>query len=391
MHSHKIGDERVINVSEKDKNSSDFISLEDIGLDVEESQTTSHSKAHKPPATSQSHDEFISLDNLDTPLDASEGARKPKTQKLNTDQIQSIDDLLLKEDPSFSATLQVINKDLDQNQTPIASINLDSVLEGVITTSEVVPKEKLHKILSKRIKSLFYSIKDKKRKLSHFIRSSYLKIQSHIIKEVLHFIKVGHKDVLNIIQKKNKIILSKVKDLFNKLSSFSKIEMILLISIPLLILGAFFLYKKSTNGGWMPSAYEPYLKSFDKVASQIYYYQANEPTEPFDSPLRHPEYIVLFDKMVVNLRRPYRSGTNPMGAFEIYLEGSSNEAGIELMNRKKEFLDVIQRTIESYTYEELDSLSGKQKLKLHIRKQINYLLNNGWVKKVYFKTIIIKP
>ncbi len=141
----------------------------------------------------------------------------------------------------------------------------------------------------------------------------------------------------------------------------------------------------------MPTTYEPYLTSFEDVSSMIHFFDKTETMEHFDSPLRHPEYIILYEKFVVNLKKKWRSTKKPMGAFELYVEGSSKETAIELKIREKEMLDLIQRELEGFTYEELATTTGKQKLKLVLRKQINLTLNKGWVKRFYFKSFIIKP
>ncbi len=113
--------------------------------------------------------------------------------------------------------------------------------------------------------------------------------------------------------------------------------------------------------------------------------------DDFYSPLRHPEHVVLLDKVVVNLRRSESSDENPMGYFEFYLELSSRDAAVEASDRMAEISDAVQRTAESITYDEVITPSGKNKLKLVIRKNVNNVLTQGRVKKVFYKSVVIKP
>lgn len=117
----------------------------------------------------------------------------------------------------------------------------------------------------------------------------------------------------------------------------------------------------------------------------------NEEWDDFYSPLRHPEHVVLLDKVVVNLRRSESSDENPMGYFEFYLELSSHDAAVEVSDRKAEVSDAVQRTAEAISYDEIITAAGKNKLKLVIRKNVNNILTQGRVRKVFYKSVILKP
>lgn len=133
-----------------------------------------------------------------------------------------------------------------------------------------------------------------------------------------------------------------------------------------------------------------FLRSFADVADATYTYSESEPIDDFTDPLFHPEHVLLLDKFVVNLRRP-QDGSNPMGLFEFYLEASNQDCAVELKNRSGEVRDVISRTIEQMPYSELVTVEGKEKLKIIIRKNINAIVTRGQVRRVFYKTVILKP
>lgn len=80
-----------------------------------------------------------------------------------------------------------------------------------------------------------------------------------------------------------------------------------------------------------------------------------------------------------------------MAAFEFYIEGYAPEAIIEFKDREVEFRDLVQRSIEEFTFDQLESGEGKRELCLRLQKVINSKLSTAQLKKVFIKTAIIKP
>jgi flagellar basal body-associated protein FliL len=144
------------------------------------------------------------------------------------------------------------------------------------------------------------------------------------------------------------------------------------------------------RGNFLPSFETNFLTSFAKVADSSYTYEKSDSMEDFDSPLRHPEYVVSTDKLVVNLssRNP---GHHAMGLFEFFIEAGTQEAAIELNDRQKEVVDILGRSLERMNYEDLTTADGKTKAKVMLRKEVNTILTKGRVRKVFFKTIVLKP
>ncbi len=359
----------------------DFISLDDLA--------GGGPSTKKPRNKGDSNEEVISLEGL-----TEEGGSKPKgagQQKgAPGKSLGEIDSILKKEAPDLEENLNFLGKDLDESGQSFDPLDLRTALsddsEQKLSRAGGLQKwlfslpRKFKRGVINYSKILFILGTD-------LIFEGYLKTS----KMVVHFVKVGHKDILSQLKIGIEKTTKKIGKVVGALLSLSIFDKILILSTPVLLWVAITLLQQTLKGGWMPATYEPYLESFNSVASKVYHIQPGETFEPFDSPLRHPEYIVLLDKIVVNLKRTRRSDMRPMGAFEFYIDGSSKETSIEIKNREREVLDIIQRDIEHFSYDELDTVEGKQKLKLMLRKKINEILNNGWVKRIYYKTIIIKP
>jgi flagellar basal body-associated protein FliL len=139
-----------------------------------------------------------------------------------------------------------------------------------------------------------------------------------------------------------------------------------------------------------PTFQVPYIKGFDRVASQRFEFDPAKDLEEFDSPLRQPEHVVLIDQFVVNLRR-VRANSNPMGYFGFYIESVNREAAIEVKDRQRQARDLMQRVVEQSTHAELESQEGKERLKRELRRVLNEeFLTTGRVRSVYFQQFLLK-
>lgn len=113
--------------------------------------------------------------------------------------------------------------------------------------------------------------------------------------------------------------------------------------------------------------------------------------EPFYSSTRIVQNVFLMQKMVVNLKRSENSESNPMGAFEFFVEGTVNDVIVEIKDREPEIEDLFLRTIEEMNYDQIASGDGKKNLCEVLRRQLNKVLTKGQVRRIYFKTAIVKP
>lgn len=152
----------------------------------------------------------------------------------------------------------------------------------------------------------------------------------------------------------------------------------------------FFIYRSLTHG-ILPSKDELFIRSLETYAKASEEYDPTTETEPFYDNLRTSSNILLIPKMVVNLKKSAQSGRNPMGAFEFYLEGMIPEAIVEIKDREIEIRDLMQRVAEGFSFDQLDTSQGKILLCERLQKEINPLLTTGKLKRVWIKTIILKP
>lgn len=168
-------------------------------------------------------------------------------------------------------------------------------------------------------------------------------------------------------------------------------EKVLLLSLLALVAMAAGLAGAVLKGKRLPGRTSPFLASMADVADEAFEFDSEEEMEEFASPLRATEHVVLLERTVANLRGGDENGKTPMGLFEFYVEGSSQAAAIELGDRKAEAADVAQRAVESLSFEELATVGGKLKLKLLLRRDLTAMLTKGRVRRVYFKSILLKP
>lgn len=133
---------------------------------------------------------------------------------------------------------------------------------------------------------------------------------------------------------------------------------------------------------------DPFLKSFKEVADSETEIDAEEGGEDILSPLRHPEYAVLLPRIIANLKPPSPS-RSPMVALELYIEATNQDCAIEIKDRRVEIKDLIQRTLEETTFEQLENHEGKERFKIHLRLALNKILNKGRAKRVFFHSLNI--
>lgn len=150
---------------------------------------------------------------------------------------------------------------------------------------------------------------------------------------------------------------------------------------------------KLYQGTLLPPTKREWIASFVDHADAVFLYEANEPMEDFNDPILHPEFVVTIERVVVNLRRTpeAESGSNPMAAFEFFIQADSQVGAIEVKDRNIEIRDQIARAVEQMTYSDLATDAGKTRLKLVLRKQLNEIMTKGRVRRVYFKTIVLNP
>lgn len=134
-----------------------------------------------------------------------------------------------------------------------------------------------------------------------------------------------------------------------------------------------------------------FLTSYVGLGLQVHDYDMLEQVEPYYDNVRFSKNVMSLVKMTANLRPSENSSNNPMITFEIVIQGVSNDPIVEIKDREAEFRDLILRVTEDYSYDELETSTGKQQLSDTILAKVNANLTNGQVRKVYYKNFVIKP
>ncbi|MDG0816779.1 flagellar basal body-associated FliL family protein [Bdellovibrio svalbardensis] len=305
----------------------------------------------------------------------------------------------------------------EENSEDLLSLdNLDSILaeedpEFAKALSEIGPDEEIDVDLSNESLGLEYTLEDevklwadKRPKLAKFFpflpKISY-KVKMKRTSLRLSWTKFKEQSIYNIRNAgplllgwlKNRIqsMKSSVGEGLAAFSTFSLVKKLAFVGL----LGAtgasgYVIYKLATHK-LLPPDSELFISSLEDWAQAKYQYSSEDQMESFYDSTRTSQSVLELKKFVVNLRRSGTSGPNPMGAFEFYVEGTVSEAVVEIKDRESEIRDLFLRTIEDMTYDQMASAEGKRLLCDRLRKELNKVLTKGKVRRIFFKTAIVKP
>lgn len=303
------------------------------------------------------------------------------TDKNKTEQVlQDVDKMLNEEAPGFVEGLNALKKEESLGSAELISENQTRLQ---ISISDWKHAKGFYKFLYKIIPFIPY--------LSLASHIAAEKFMSFLRWNLYQFVS-GAKHIYKFSQKKIiqffKFALKKIKHFFGRIHRLSKVSKILSYLSILGLIGGFALLFISYRQGLIPKQRPLFIKSFSELGS-VESYNENE-TEKFYDNFRIKKYIVEIPKMVVNLKRT-DDESNPMLAFDLYIECSSETTSIEIKDRLFEMKDLIQRDVELMTYDQLSSTEGKNRIREKIKNALNQVLINGRIRKVLFKTFVLKP
>lgn len=135
----------------------------------------------------------------------------------------------------------------------------------------------------------------------------------------------------------------------------------------------------------------PYLSTLESVADHKYNYASDTKIIRYNNDLLLPQYVVLVNKIVVNIKPGKMSTANPMIAFDLYVRTDNEAASVEIKQREKQIQDHLQRFCEGLQYDQILTEEGKQTWKRRMKRELNLVLNTGRVKEIFFKTLLLKP
>lgn len=326
-----------------------------------------------PAATSSANDDLVSLEDLvrDTP---------PMTGLAIAESVSTIDQVLSVEDPAFASELAELKT---QGATPDGDIAVDHDVD------KLVQQEKIEQAAKGFAKIKVWLIAWPKKKIARVVNA--LKgIGPWFIATALPALKAGLITSLKATKTGLGYVFANLRagfGWFGALPLMSKA----LVGLVIIFTGAIVVVAKiALTGHFLPSLERDFLTSFALKADQTFEIPKDEVWEDLNDPLLHPEHIVLLERLVVNLRAP-GDGTNPMALIDLYIEAGSQDAAVEVKDRDAEIRDMTLRTLEQMDYDELVTETGKAKLKVFLRKNLNDMMTRGRIRRVFYKSIVLKP
>lgn len=310
--------------------------------------------------------------------------------------LENIDEILQEEDPDFVNSLGEIKEaGADVEDVELESLNVD--VEGNITKDDEEKVGRLTILLAKILKKypklkVLSSLSEKAKK---FVSQRLLIWRGRI--KLWFFNSIEQiktwPDRFRKFSSDAKIVLgkfnAKMREGFSSRSKLEKSLIMVLIFGSGIVAGLTLLNLKKSR--WIPFVKQPMLMSMADVAEQAWSYDASTGTLAFLSAFPQTKHNYLFPKVVVNLKTRPGGNEFQMGAFEFYVEVDSKDTAIEVKSREVELHDLIQRVVEGFSYDSLQSERGKERLKEEIKKALNQKIVQGWVKGVYIKFMITKP
>lgn len=299
--------------------------------------------------------------------------------------LENLDSVLAEEDPDFAKSLVDIGPD---DPTNAEIYNEDIVLEYTIEDEVKLwaasgRKGQLLARVFPFLPRMSYKIKIMRSSL----RLSWVKWRQKLVYNITHAGPLLLAALKNSIQ----AIKSGIIDVLVEVKSFSLLKKAAFFGLVLGTVAAGYVVFRVANHKLLPHEQDLFMSSLEDWAQAHYQINPDEQLESFYESTRTSQNIIALKKMIVNLRRTAGPDTNPMGAFEFYVEGTVSEGIIEIKDREPEIGDLFLRTIEEMTFDQLSTAEGKQLLCDRLRKEVNKVLTKGKVRRVFYKSIIIKP
>lgn len=273
------------------------------------------------------------------------------------------------------------------------NVDLFAKKEEEVVEVAVVKESKLSKLLSKIFPENSAHVKAMKFVSSKLVASvkngkAFAKdFKAKSIKFLKEDLKLHIGKAIGVIKNAITSVVTEIKQ-FMQLSWKLKILFVMVVVLAGLTI---VVAKKSIQGKLIPGLKKTYIINFNEVADNIHQVKKKDKWERFRNPMRFPEYVVRFDRLIVMLKPSQFSSRSPMGVFSIYFETSSQEAATEVKFRESEMRDVSARTLEGIAYDDIRNFEGKKRSKKALIQSLNKVLNQGKVINIYFKDFVLKP
>jgi flagellar basal body-associated protein FliL len=304
-----------------------------------------------------------------------------KVEKLSLDKV---DAALNQADPNFFNSLKQIRHTLAGFDQPAGKFKFNSSLED--EKKLWVQKSRLRELIARFLPSILtFSYRYK------FVRAYFKHFRENFKQNSIYFVIHIKPISLNLYQRLRIRTQDFIEIRVKIFKSYSREKQIGLSIFTLLSLVSFIVVVKLLTHQLIRVQKELFVLSLDEWAQSEYRYDKNDQVEAFYDSTRMTQNIFNFKKIWVNILQSESSGPNPMAALEFFVEGTTSEAIIEIKDREPEFGDLFLRTTEEFTYDQLVSGEGKKSLCEKLSKEVNGILTQGKIRRVYLKTAIIKP
>ncbi len=308
----------------------------------------------------------------------------------STADIFSLDDLdkiIEAEDPEFKKEL-----DLLKNQ----KIELSEDMQGLGISSddddEHLTKDEGESALIKSRQRLANFFRDRIQRAQMFARAKSGSLKSGLFA----FFERSKKYVRHDVPDRFRFYKSQalkaavaIKTVWLQFKALSRKQKLAIAFMSLAAISSLFVLSKTLTGHWLPHYQDSLPRSLANGAAFVRSFEKKDELQDLFLAFPEVEYQVLLKKVVVNLRPSASTGPNPMGTFELYIGVDSQDTAVEVKDRERELVDIVQRSIETFSYDDLATLIGKSRMKEVVRDHINRILNQGRVFHIYFSNFII--
>ncbi len=302
--------------------------------------------------------------------------------------LEDLDQFLATEDPEFSKKIKSIGEDKDLS---LSIIDLDNLDEALFQETEKWRSGKLVRRLvflaipnvpkySLKIKSFVFRFRNGIKNSKELTKAYFKYLTTEGRKKFFAWLKT---QILALFQSLGQRI-RKFKDLSIK----AKISLFASVA---LVASTFFLAYLFSQTKLFHLNEELYINSLKEIGTSVFDYNPETEVEPFYDNIRSAPNLLMLEKLVVNLKKSKSSGDNPMAAFEFFVEGLTPEVIVEVKDKEVMVRDQVQRTIEQYSFDDLDSAEGKRDLTQALTREVSRNLTTGKLKAVRIKTMILKP
>ena len=273
---------------------------------------------------------------------------------------------ILDNDPHFQEEIQDLTSIANENLN-LELLDIDKVLEDENSNTL---KAKLHRF-------------------SNLINSGFTRLVLFFIWFFEFLVKELIPNFISILIGQSKKLVAAVSVFLLFTSRLSAKKKSLLVLLIFGSVGSVYYFFKVFKDGILSQEQRPFIYSIEEIAESKYIIDQDHFEDFYSSP-RFNQNIISLRRIVVNLKKSKNSSSNPMVAIELFLQGNSSEVLIEVRDRESEILDLFQGEIRAFNYDDLDTVSGKNKLAEKLKFQIDQILVKGKINKIFYKTFVIK-